>query len=342
MSETKIADSALITLSVVIPVYNGANYLNRLINEINLLREKWIATSAPVYIAEVVLVDDNAIDESSQIIEELAAANPWVFALHLSRNFGQHSATIAGILHTSGDWIVTMDEDLQHPPEKIPDLFRMALSYGADVVYAKALDGVHSSFIRDWSSRTFKRIVQTLTENQYARDFNSFRLIRGSIARAASSVCSHDTYFDVNVSWFTQRVTVVPMELKDERYLLTGKSGYRLSTLFSHARRMFFSSHVRVLQFGSLIGFAVLSASLLGGFGLFISKLLSPDEIKVAGWTSLMLATMFFGGLTILMVGISLQYLSTLVLRAHGKPVFFTIDRSNDAKIVAFFSKDNP
>ena len=110
-------------MSTVTPVYSGANYLKSLIAELKSLRNTWIAENAPVTLDEAIFVDDGSIDDSSAILDELAAHYDWVHVIHLSRNFGQHPATMAGILHTSGEWVVTLDEDLQHHPQDIQHLF---------------------------------------------------------------------------------------------------------------------------------------------------------------------------------------------------------------------------
>src|SRR5262245_33636812 len=115
-----------ISVSIVVPVYSGTKYLSDLVQELQKLRDRWADEQAPMCIAEIMLVDDAAIDDSPALIDRLAKQGSWITAIHLVRNFGQHAATIAGILHTSGDWVVTLDEDLQHPPARIEDLLRHA------------------------------------------------------------------------------------------------------------------------------------------------------------------------------------------------------------------------
>lgn len=331
------------TLSLVVPVYSGAKYLKTLAKRITVLRTELAAQGAPLELAELIFVDDAAADGSGDILRELASEVPWIVHLTLSRNFGQHAATVAGILHSSGDWVVTLDEDLQHPPERVLDMLRRAVGLEADVIYANPKGGVHESALRDMTSRRFKAFMQWLTGNPKLRYFNSFRLIRGSVARAVSAVCSHDTYFDVNLSWFTQRIEVEWMNLRDERYIASGKSGYSFRALLGHAWRMLFSSHIKLLRLGAMVGFTVLGISLLGMIVLFTRELLYPDIVTVQGWTSLILTIMFFGGLTVLMLGLALQYLSTMILKSHGKPTFFVIDRSADARLKSWFeTTDKP
>ena len=327
-----------LSVSVVIPVYSGAVYLTELVDELNALREHWSGRNEGLSLTEAVFVDDGAIDQSSAILEDLASQKPWVSVLHLGRNFGQHAATIAGILHTSGDWVVTMDEDLQHPPSKIPMLLQQVASTRCDVVYAQPKDTVHENFLRDCSSRTYKWLMQIISGNRQIRHANSFRLIRGGVARGASSVCGHDTYFDVALTWFTSRIAVAPMELKDRRFIRTGSTGYSLRRLLSHARRMLVSSNLRVLRIGAVFGFIVTFISILGAIGLVVAKLLNPDFITIQGWTSLVLVISTFGGLTLMFLGVVLEYLSLLVQRAHGRPIFFALDRSSDSVLLEYFA----
>lgn len=325
------------TVSIVVPVYAGEEYLGALAREVLALRQAWAESGAPIALTELIFVDDSARDGSPDIIDTLAREHDWIVALHLSRNYGQHGATIAGILHTSGDWVVTMDEDLQHPPDRVPELLRAAVENRADIVYARPITPVHGAKIRDWTSVLFKRFLQWITGNRSVRDINSFRLLRGEIARSSASVAMHDTYFDVNLTWFSQRIIAVPMALQDQRFMRTGKSGYRLRTLLAHAWRMLFSSHLQILQLSTVLGLSTVAITILIVVGVTLWKLIFPSSIPVQGWTSLIVVLSFFGGVTMFMLGVALQYLSTLVLRAHGKPAFFVIDRSRDEELARYF-----
>lgn len=326
-------------LSIVVPVYAGEEYLEDLASKISVIRQNLIDENAPFGINELIFVDDAAIDASPRIIDEIAGKHDWVIALHLSRNFGQHAATNAGILHSAGSWIVTMDEDMQHPPDRILSLLEKAVEGHLDLVYANAAEGVHKSLFRDLGSRGFKRLMRQLIDNPYIENFNSFRLIRGPVARAAASVSTHDTYFDISLSWFTQRIGVRVMDLIDARYVSEGKSGYSFRSLLSHAWRMLFSSQIKLLRITAIFGFLVLGVASISMIYFLSQKIFWPDTIPTRGWTSLFIAISFFGGLLALMSGIILQYLSTLVLQAHGKPRFFVVDRSADDDIAAWFAR---
>lgn len=324
----KIMDQ--LKISTVTPVYRGADTLRALVSELRLLREYWIATNSPVQLIESVFVDDGSQDGSAEELIKLAAEHNWVHVVTLSRNFGQHPATIAGLLYTSGDWVVTLDEDLQHQPKYIIDLLLQASGNQSDIIYAHPEKSVHEAAVRDLTSKYFKLFISRLSGNKYIPLFNSFRLIRGSIARAASAVSSDQTYFDIALSWFTTRIHTKVLPLKDERYIKTGGSGYSLSSLLSHAGRLLQSSSIKYLRFGALTGIVVMVITMLAGLVVLVIKFFYPELILAQGWVSVFLATLFFGGLNAFLIGFVLENVSILLIRSHGKPKFFEVDRSSD------------
>ncbi|PWU72332.1 hypothetical protein DK867_15220 [Ochrobactrum sp. POC9] len=327
----------MISVSIVVPVYSGEAYIRQLCERVAGLRGALANKDTPFQVTELIFVDDGAKDGSGAIIDDLCLEHDWVKPFHLSRNYGQHAATVAGIMKSSGDWVVTMDEDLQHPPEEIEGLLKEAVTLGGDVVYANPEEAVHQSFMRDWTSKTFKSLMVQLSGNRNITVFNSFRLIRGSIARQASQACGHSTYFDITLSWFTQRVSNVTMLLKDERFIETGKSGYSLKSLFSHARRLLFSTQVKALRIGSAIGGLAVCLAFLFSLVVIIAKLIDPSVIPVTGWASLMITIMFFGGISIFLTGLVIEYISILIMDTHGKPLYNFIDRGSDKVLIDYF-----
>lgn len=328
-----------ISISTVTPVYAGRDYLEELVARLKKVRESWHTSQAPMILTEAIFVNDASKDGSLEVLYKLAEENPWVKVINLSRNFGQHQATAAGVLHSSGDWIVTLDEDLQHDPVYMELLLKNGVESRLDVLYANPEQNVHDSVFRDWSSKAFKTVISYCTDNPHVKEFNSFRLIRGSIARAAASVCSHGTYFDVALCWFSNSISSLSLPLKDLRFVENGKSGYTVRKLFSHARRMIVSSDVKVVRLGATIGFLAMSVSFLLAAFVLLSKLANPDAIPVQGWASLFLGVLFFNGLLAVLVGIVLEYLSVILLHIQGKPTFFTVDRLADKLLLEYFRR---
>ncbi|MHB8790382.1 MAG: glycosyltransferase family 2 protein [Desulfobulbaceae bacterium] len=326
-----------VDISIVIPVYSGKNYLDELVSRIETIRNNWENVNSLLRLIEAIFVNDASADGSLEALYNIQKKKPWVKVINLSRNFGQHSATVAGILHTSGDWIVTLDEDLQHDPRYIDKLLETAVESGCDIVYANPDQAVHESVFRDWTSRSFKWFVSFVTGSRHIRSFNSFRLIRGSVARAAGSVCTHGTYFDIALCWFTENIRSLRIPMKDIRFLRSGASGYTVRKLFSHARRMIVSSEAKVIRFGAAIGFLAMLLAFVLGIKILLIKFIDPEAIQIEGWASLFLTILFFGGLISVLVGIALEYISVVLLHIQGKPTFFVIDRLSDSAVAEYY-----
>lgn len=320
-------------ISTVTPVYRGAAHLPQLVAELRALREKLQSSAIPIELTEAIFVDDSSQDDSGKMLAQLESEHEWVRVITLSRNYGQHPATVAGILHASGDWIATLDEDLQHHPADILALLEAAVVNSDDLVYAQPDGVVHRNWYRDYASRWFKTIASRLTARPEVRQFNSFRIIRGQVARAAAAVSRHETYLDVALCWFTDRIGSHVLTLVDRRHGTGRSSAYSLGALADHARRLLVSSEVRVLKLGSAVGLLALVMGLASALAIIFQKLLWPATISVRGWASLMVAIVFFGGLIAFLVSLALEYLSHIYLHILGRPTFFVVDRGKDHEL---------
>src|SRR5437868_7633522 len=140
-------------LSTITPVYQGEAFLHDLVRELAAARTSFSNEGLPVHLIEAIFVDDGSVDGSFAVLTRLQEEYDWVKVIALSRNFGQHPATVAGILHSSGDWVATLDEDLQHHPMYLRQLLVEAVQQRWDVTYAAPEGGPHGSYFRDLSSR---------------------------------------------------------------------------------------------------------------------------------------------------------------------------------------------
>lgn len=328
-----------ITFSIVTPVYSGAKYLADLVREVKKLKDSLASAEAPWEIVELIFVDDASRDGSAEVLAELTAKHEWVRVIQLARNFGQHPATIAGILHTSGEWVATLDEDLQHDPKFLPQMLAEAVMNTCDITYAKPEQHVHQSILRDWGSRSYKYTLVKLTGIPHIRDFNSFRVMRGSVARATASVCGHETYFDVALCWFSNKIRTIYLPLKDQRYIDSKSSGYSFMKLLSHARRLIVSTQTKVLRIGFLIGLLAVALSFGALVLAFYNKFIDPNAPNVPGWASLFVAISFFCGLSIFLLVMTMEYIRTILLHIQGKPTFFVVDRTSDKILADYFRK---
>ncbi len=320
----------VLRLSTVTPVYAGEAYLASLVDELERLRDALAAETVNVELMEAILVLDEPVDGSRGIARKLAEEKPWIRLVELSRNFGQHSATVAGVLHSAGDWVVTLDEDLQHRPALIPEMLAAVGRAHGDVLYVVPTSGPHGSAFRDLASRIAKRGIGWLSGNRHVSEFSSFRLIRGQVARAAASACSKETYFDMALLWFTDRIDTLPKALEDPRFRETQNSGYSLLSLLQHAKRLLFSSDVHFFRLAVLVsGLSFLLAVVLLAWVL-LSYTLSPEDVTTEGWASLMSVNLFFGGTVAMLLGLVLEFVRAGAFHGQGKPSFFVVNRDDD------------
>lgn len=323
-------------ISVVVPVYSGEDFLRSLWDEVVRLRAELAESGSPLALSEVIFVNDEARDRSAEVLDEIAAEDNSVTVVTMSRNFGQHGATIAGFLHTTGDWVVSMDEDLQHPPHLIPELIEVAVREGRDLVYGYPKNLAHSAF-RDWASRSAKRWIARLSGMKQLNLASSFRVARGPIARAAASTASHQTYLDTALAWFTNRATRVLIDTEDRRVTEGGESGYSVKRLFGHARRALTAGDMRILRLVGGVGLVGVGAAAVLGIRLLVLYLTGNLDRDAIGWPSTFAALLFFGGIIATQVMVLTEYAISSALHLRGKPAYFAVDRSKDVALRRYF-----
>lgn len=304
------------TISVVVPVYRSQATLPELYRRL-------IAVLDPVDPHfELILVEDCGGDRSWEVIEELASSDPRVRGVRLTRNFGQHAATICGFAHARGDWIATLDDDLEQAPEHLPDLYKKAQE-GHDLVYGVYPERTHKSWRRITSLIARWLFNKAIPSLNYA--YTSFRLIRGDIARALTQFDSAFPFVDGYLSWLTNRYATVEVPHGIRTH---GTSNYTFRKLFTHTINIFVTFSDLPLRLASwvgllffLIGMCWLGVIVLGRlFGL----------ITVSGFASIMAAIVLFGGIQLLILGIFGEYLGRMNFKSSRKPLFLVGHRTRD------------
>ncbi|QWD91111.1 glycosyltransferase [Polynucleobacter sp. MWH-Braz-FAM2G] len=312
-------DDSPITISVVIPVYRGESSLPGLIQEISTFTNgihhspKGIAFT----IKEVLLIHDSGPDRSDRVLEELAEQYRFVKPIWLSRNFGQHAATLAGMASAAGNWVVTMDEDGQQNPHEIGAMLDIAVEGNFQIIYAQPINPPPHGVFRNFCSKFAKKLALQFLGAQYQSGvFNSFRLIEGEIARILAAYCGNGVYLDVALFWIANRVGYAPMLLRGE----DRPSSYSFGMLLNHFWRMVLTSGTRPLRLITIMGgISFFLALFLSGYALY-SKFIESTPIQ--GWTSLLIIISFFSGLIMVSLGVVAEYLALTTGIVMGKPLY--------------------
>ena len=295
-------------LSIIIPVYNGERTLPTLVQEIK--------STLGGFNYEIILVYDCGKDNSWPVIKKLKFENEDILkAVRLSRNFGQHNATICGIKHASGDFIITMDEDLQHSPASIPDFLARQKEQDCDLVYGKYAVKQHSVF-RNSTSVILKKLLKIGVPDLHP-DYSSYRLIKTSIAKKVLAMNNSYTFLDGYLSWITTNVSSIPVNHEKR---MEGKSAYSLIKLVNHSINIFVTFSelpIRCVTFTSLLIFAAFSVY---AATLILRKIIYNDIIT--GFTSVMVVLGLGIGLILLSIGIVGEYLHKINLKTTQRPNF--------------------
>jgi undecaprenyl-phosphate 4-deoxy-4-formamido-L-arabinose transferase len=301
------------SISVVVPVFNSAESLCPLIERL----EQALRDSASAF--EILLVNDDSRDSSWEIVRGLARQHAHVRGINLMRNYGQHGALLCGIRAAQNEVIVTMDDDLQHPPEEIPKLLA-EIDQGWDLVYGKPVVRQHGVW-RDLASRLTRYALRGAVGGENAGNVSAFRAFRTPIRQAFQHHRGPFISIDVLLSWGTTRISAVAVRQDIRRH---GLSNYTFGRLFSHAIDMMTGFSIWPLRLASLVGFAV---SLFGvGVLCYVLVRYVTAGGSVPGFPFLAATIAIFSGAQLFALGIIGEYLARMHFRAMDRPTFVVRD----------------
>lgn len=294
--------------SIIVPVFNSEKTLSKLVERIESalkpISEKF----------EVILINDGSQDNSWEMIKSLARKYSWVIGINLRRNFGQHNALLCGIRAARYEYSVTIDDDLQHPPEEIHKLLAV-LDDGSDVVYGIPIKMPHSNW-RNFFSKYTKLFLGRAIGIPRVRDISAFRAFKTSLRDSFSNFNSPNVFIDALLSWGTSRFETV---MVDEMPRLEGKSNYNIWKLAKMSMLILTGFSTAPLHFASLVGF---SFTLLGGIILIYVLLRYISEGSIPGFPFLASAITIFSGTQLFALGIFGEYLGHIFEQSSNRPPY--------------------
>ena len=307
------------TLSIVVPVYNGASSIERLARELALLKVEGGV--------ELVLVNDCSPDNSWEVIQRLVKEQPMpIVAVDLARNFGEHNAVMAGYAASSGKFIINIDDDFQNPPSEVVKLLEYAQAHPEfDVVYTKYARKEHH-FFRNLGSRFNDRVANFLLDKPKGLYLSSFRCVNRFLCDGIQEYVGPYPYIDGIILERTQRIGTLEVIHAPRK---EGRSSYTLRKLVRLWLFMFVNFSVMPLRVASVIGF-VFSFS-----GFLLAMYVVYESIahgNPPGWASISAGILVFGGIQLLMLGLIGEYLGRLYLMQKGKPQYVVRTRLDPEK----------
>lgn len=297
------------SLTVLVPVYNSEGSLRPLVERL----EPVLARLAREY--ELILVNDSSRDGSWGVVQELARAKPWIRGICMMRNYGQHNALLCGIRAARHELVVTMDDDLQHPPEEIEKLL-VALDSNTDVVYGTPQKERHG-LLRDLASRVTKLALEKSMGADTASKVSAFRVFRTELRTAFENYQSQFVSIDVLLTWGTTRFKAIPVR-HDPRTI--GVSNYTFKKLLTHALNMMTGFSTLPLQLASWIGFVLSAVGIALVIFLVVLRVFTAHPVE--GFTFLASLITIFSGAQLFALGIIGEYLARMHFRMMDRPTY--------------------
>lgn len=313
-----MSDNRLI--SIVVPAYNEEEALPLFYEQLRMILDELPDDF------EVILVNDGSSDKTASVIDDLAAKDPSVHGLHFSRNFGHQAALCAGLQHAHGDYIISMDADGQHPPKLIPEMIRLADS-GYDIVLTQRVESESKSSFKKWSSETFYRILNKVSDTQTLPGGADFRLMNRESLDALLALPEFHKFLRGMVSWIGFRSVILPFEVPER---LAGKTKYSLKKMFRLASDAVFSFSMVPLYIGLSAGALFLILALIEAIYVLSFWIAGKGSSLAPGWSSLMFMLLIIGAVLMIIMGFIGVYVGYIFQEVKHRPVF--ILRSSSVK----------
>ena len=297
-------------LTILVPCYRDASGLEELHRRLSKVSQGCVSNY------EILLVDDRSPDETWQVIRSIAAEDPRVRGLRLSRNHGHQLAVTAGLLHAKGARVLIIDSDLQDPPELLPEMMRL-MDEGADNVYGQRLSRKGVPAWKKTCYHTYYRLLSALAGCKIPEDTGDFRLISRRVVDLINEMPEHHRFLRGMISWLGFNQVAVHYH-RDARF--SGESGYTLTKLIRIAVDGITSLSIQPLRLATMLGFVFALLCIVGIGYTVISHLLWGTV--VAGWTSLIALVMLIASLQFFVLGMIGEYIGRIFIEQKRRPLY--------------------
>lgn len=305
-----------IHISVISPIYRAENII------VELVRQVRDAVLTITDNFEIILVNDASPDNSWEKITQECALDKRIKGINLSRNFGQHYAITAGLSYAKGEWMVVMDCDLQDRPNEIPNLYQKALE-GWDSVFAQR-KARNDKYFKKAFSKSFYKLFSYLTDTVQDESVSNFGIYHRKTIDALLKMKDQIRFFPTMIQWVGFRKYYLPVQ-HSERF--EGKSSYNLKSLFRLALNSILAFSDKPLRLTVKLGFIITFLSLTVSLVYFIMYLIG--DIKVMGFTTLILSFWLLSGLIIFILGFIGLYIGKVFEKVKDRPTFIVEDEIN-------------
>ena len=313
-SHTELLVNIKPILSVVLPIFNEEEVIPELYRRLTDVLE---GLGEPY---EIVFINDGSSDQSFQLLSHLAAQDRRVKVVNFARNFGHQIAITAGLDHSRGQAVVVMDADLQDPPEALPALITKWRE-GYDVVYAVRAERQGEGVVKRGTASLFYRVLRFLTKVDIPADTGDFRLMSRRAVDALGRLREHHRFVRGLSSWIGFRQTAVPF-VREARY--AGETKYPLKKMVKFAFDGITSFSFAPLQLATYMGFGAAAVGFC--YILYAIALKVLTDRLVAGWTSLVVAVLFVGGVQLITLGIVGEYIGRIYDEVKRRPLYIVAD----------------
>ena len=303
-----VKNNNLSSLSIVIPVYNSENCVQELL--------KKLEESLVLFDYEIILVDDKSIDKSWDILTHNFKNKANVSIIKLSKNFGQDSAIMCGLHNARKDYIVIMDDDLQHDPKYIPELYDEIKKTKKDVCFANFLTK-NQTLIKNFGSWLNDRLANIVIKKPRNMYLSPFKILSINLVKKILTYDGPFPYVDGLIFRYTRQTTQIDIK-HNERF--SGKGNYSIAKSISVWLRVLTNFSIIPLRIATSIG--ILSAFVGFTMGLYFIYLAIIGEITLKGWSSLIVSVLFIGGVQLIALGIIGEYVGRSFLYQNKEPQF--------------------